>query len=166
MNRLLNKTAVVTGAASGIGKAIAMRFAMEGAKVIVNDVSEDGQHVTEEICAGGGTAVFKQADVRSECEVRELMTFVSARFGGLHLLVNNAGITSNETVVTASEEDWQEVMDINLKGAWHCCKYAIPLMMETGGGSIVNISSTHSIRTQPRHFPYHASKAGIMAMTN
>ena len=86
------------------------------------------------------------------------------QFGALHILVNNAGVSGGKSVVAAEDEDWDRIMDINLKGAWYCSKFAIPLMIESGGGSVVNIASTHAYRTQPNHFPYHSSKSGMIAM--
>jgi NAD(P)-dependent dehydrogenase (short-subunit alcohol dehydrogenase family) len=93
------------------------------------------------------------------------MQTAQERFGALHVLVNNAGIQTSGNVATATEEDWDRVMGVNLRGAWYCCKHAIPLMIDQGGGSIINIASTHAFRTQRNYFPYHSSKAGMMAMT-
>lgn len=163
--RLLGKTAIVTGAGSGIGQAIALRFASEGARVVVNDVAPSGAATADAIRSRGGEAVFVQADVRFEREARRVADAAAETFGGLHALVNNAGVTGRTNVSTATEEEWARVMDTNLKGAWFCCKHAIPHMAESGGGSIVNISSTHVFRTQRNHFPYHAAKGGMMAMT-
>ncbi|MDQ0875254.1 3-oxoacyl-[acyl-carrier protein] reductase [Paenibacillus sp. V4I3] len=162
--RLERKVAVITGAASGIGEAVARRFAEEGACVIVNDISEEGVRVVEEIVEAGGNALFVHADIRAENSVIALMEAAKTYFGALHILVNNAGVTCSANVVTADEAAWDHVMNLNLKSAWYCCKHAIPFMMEQGGGSIVNIGSTHVIRTQRNHFPYHSSKAGMLAM--
>ena len=162
--RLERKVAVVTGAASGIGEAVARRFAEEGAYVIVNDISEEGARVVEDIKEAGGKALFVRADIRAENSVIALMEAAKTYFGALHILVNNAGVTCRTNVVTADELTWDHVMNLNLKSAWYCCKHAIPFMMEQGGGSIVNIGSTHVIRTQRNHFPYHSSKAGMLAM--
>lgn len=163
--RLHGRTAVVTGAASGIGRAIALRLAEEGAAVTVNDVTAAGCETAERIIASGGRARFVQADLRQEREAGRLMQEAAAQWGSLDILVNNAGVTGATNVVTASDEEWERVMDINLRGAWYCCKHAIPLMAKREGGSIVNISSTHTLRTQFNHFPYHAAKGGLQAMT-
>jgi len=163
--RLLHKTALVTGSGSGIGKAIAQRFAAEGATVVVNDMADSGQRTVEEIVSAGGKAVCHQADLRSEEQVRLMMEAIASDCGSLDILVNNAGVTGSTNTATATSEDWDRVMNTNLKGAWHCCKYAIPLMAAGGGGSIVNISSTHVFRTQQNHFPYHAAKSGLHTMT-
>lgn len=162
--RLANKIALVTGSGSGIGKAIAQRFAVEGAIVIVNDVDDSGYQTAKEIVSAGGNAVFRQADLRSSDQVRLLIEHIGKEFEGLDILVNNAGVTGSTNVATATDVEWEQVMGVNLKGAWYCCKYAIPLMIEGGGGSIVNISSTHVMRTQKNHFPYHSAKSGMHTM--
>lgn len=163
--KLRNKTAVVTGAASGIGKAVALRFAAEGANVVAGDIAEAGRDVVREITEAGGSALFVRADLRRKTEAAALMDAAYDRYGALHALVNNAGVSGGKTVVAAEEEDWERIVDINLKGSWYCCKYAIPHMIASGGGSVVNIASTHAQRTQPNHFPYHSAKAGMIAMT-
>ncbi|WP_309119643.1 SDR family NAD(P)-dependent oxidoreductase [Paenibacillus sp.] len=163
--RLRGKTAVVTGAGSGIGRSIALRFAKEGARVVANDVAPTGEETVAAIVARGGDARFVRADLRSEAEARAVVEEAVDAYGALHVLVNNAGVTGHTNVLTATEDDWERVMNTNLKGAWHCCKHAIPHMANAGGGSIVNVSSTHVYRTQQRHFPYHAAKGGLHAMT-
>jgi len=163
--RLKGKTAIVTGAGSGIGRAIALRFAEEGARLVVNDIAAEGETTASDIRTRGGEAVFVQADLRVEDDARRLANAAVEAFGALHILVNNAGVTGATNVLTATEDEWERVMNTNLKGAWHCCKHAIPHMAACGGGSIVNISSTHAFRTQRNHFPYHAAKGGMQAMT-
>lgn len=162
--RLAGKVAVVTGAASGIGRGIALRFAAEGAAVVVSDIADNGREVEAEIAASGGTAWFCRGDLRRKADAAALMRAAGERFGALHILVNNAGVSGGKSVVAADDEDWERIMDLNLRGAWYCCKYAIPRMIAAGGGSIVNIASTHAFRTQYDHFPYHSSKAGMIAM--
>lgn len=163
--KLSYKAAIVTGAGAGIGEAIALKLAREGAGVIVNDISDNGRNTAQKIVEEGGNAVFVQSNIRNEPDVIQLMEAARENFGALHILVNNAGVTCTTNAVTADDAIWEHVMDLNLKGAWYCCKHAIPLMAEQGGGSIINISSTHVNRTQPNHFPYHSSKAGLIAMT-
>ncbi|MGG1514171.1 SDR family oxidoreductase [Paenibacillus oryzisoli] len=162
--RLKKKTAVVTGGASGIGMAIALRFGREGANVIVNDVSDSGEDIAKEIIQSGGSAMFFKADLRRREEAAALMQAAYERFGSLHILVNNAGVSGGKSVVAAEDKDWERIMDINMKGSWYCSKFAIPFMIESGGGSVVNIASTHAYRTQQDHFPYQSSKAGMIAM--
>lgn len=164
--RLRDKVAIVTGAASGIGKAVAVRFAAEGASVVLCDIAEAGRDVERSIAAAGGRASFYRADLRRKEGASGLVQAAREQFGALHILVNNAGVAGGKSVVAAEDEDWERIMDVNLRGAWYCCKYAIPLMIASGGGSIVNVSSTHAFRTQPNHFPYHSSKAGMLAMAS
>lgn len=165
MQRLTGKSAIVTGAGSGIGRGIAIHFAQEGARVAVVDMKDHGRETVEQIRHAGGEAMFYQTDLRDEDQVREMVKAAHDRWSRLHILVNNAGVTGTTNVVTAKEEHWDTVMSTNLKGAWHCCKHAIPLMVKDGGGSIINISSTHVFRTQHNHFPYHAAKSGLHTMT-
>ena len=163
--RLAGRVVVVSGAASGIGRAIALRCGGEGAMVVAADLSAEGQATVETIVAAGGRALFVQGDLREERAAAELMQTAAQRGGGLHGLVCNAGVTGTTNVVTATDEDWERIMSINLKGAWYCAKHAIPHMAAAGGGSIVNISSTHAMRTQFNHFPYQAAKGGMQSMT-
>lgn len=163
--RLSQKIAVITGAGMGIGKGIALRFAAEGATVIINDMTDDGASTAQEIMAAGGNAVFVAADLRSEEQVSAMFNRVQEQFGRLDILVNNAGVRGMTNVLNSTDDEWERVMSTNLKGAWYCCKHGIPLMKENGGGSIVNISSTHVMRTQKNHFPYHAAKGGLHTMT-
>ena len=163
--RLSGKTVVVTGAGSGIGRAIALHCAKEGASVVVGDVAETGEATASAIRDTGGRAWSVQGDLREEAAAHTLMQFAQEQGGGLHGLVCNAGVTGTTNVVTATDEDWERIMSINLKGAWYCAKHAIPYMTEAGGGSVVNISSTHATRTQFNHFPYQAAKGGMQAMT-
>jgi 3-oxoacyl-[acyl-carrier protein] reductase len=164
--KLLNRTVIVTGAASGIGQGIAFEFANEGAQVVVVDLSEKGLDTVKEIQQRGGKAMFIQTDIRNEQEVNHMGQIVKQNYGKIDILINNAGVSIRKNVVDAGELDWNVTMDTNLKGAWLCCKVLIPMMIENGGGNIINISSTHSYRTQPNHFPYQSAKAGMIAMTN
>lgn len=163
--RLSGQTALITGSGSGIGRAIALRFAAEGAKVVVNDFLEQGADTVAQIEAAGGEALFVQADLRAEQQVQEMAAQIEQRFGRLDTLVNNAGVRGSSNVLTAEDAEWDKIIDTNLKGAWYCCKHAIPLMIRSGGGSVINISSTHVMRTQADHFPYHVAKGGLHTMT-
>ena len=163
--RLQGKVAIVTGAARGIGRAIALKFAQEGADLVVTDIDPSGEDVAEAARRMGRGAHFVQGDLRDEAVCKSLADAAVERFGRLDVLVNNAGVHWQANVLTAGEEEWRSTMDLNLKSAWLCCKHAIPAMRQGGGGSIVNIASTHAFRTQPDHFPYQVSKAGMIAMT-
>lgn len=163
--RLRGKVAIITGAARGIGRAIALKFAEEGADLILGDVEASAEEVVTAVRRLGRSAHFLQGDLRDEGACRALADAAKERFGKLDVLVNNAGVHGQANVITAGEEEWRSVMELNLKSAWLCCKHAIPVMREGGGGSIVNIASTHAFRTQPNHFPYQVSKAGMAAMT-
>lgn len=163
--RLEGKVAIVTGAARGIGRAIALKFAREGADLILGDIEEAAGEVVEEVRRLGRSAHFLKGDLRDEPACQALADAAKERFGKLDVLVNNAGVHGQANVLTADEETWRSIVELNLKSAWLCCKHAIPVMREGGGGSIVNIASTHAFRTQPNHFPYQVSKAGLIAMT-
>jgi NAD(P)-dependent dehydrogenase (short-subunit alcohol dehydrogenase family) len=167
--RLSNKVAIITGSGSGIGQAEALLFAGEGAKVIVNDINEEnGLKTVASIKDQGGEARFFRADVSQASEVEGLITFAIATYGGLKVLVNNAGVgfirkgdgPTTETI----EEIWDKVVDINLKGTFLCSKYAIPRMIDSGGGSIVNTSSVAAIRGAVSN-AYASAKAGVIALT-
>ena len=164
--RLANKVAVVTGSSSGIGRATAIRFAEEGAAVCVADLDVGGGDETvAQIKAAGGRAFFRKADISSESEIRELMNTAAREMGGLDILVNNAAAFVFGTVETASEQDWDRVLNVNVKGYAFCSKYAVPHMRKRGGGSIVNLGSISSFIAQPAFVPYNTSKGAVLQMT-
>jgi len=167
MGRLDNKVAVVTGGARGIGKATCKVLAAEGASVAVTDViSEEGEQVAKEIKENGGTADFWHLDTTRESEVQTVIDEAAEKFGGLHVLVNNAGIAgTNEATENISVEDWNNVIDVNVKGVFLCTKHAIPHMKKAGGGSIVNLSSIYGIISAPDLPAYHASKGAVRLMS-
>jgi len=167
MGRLDNKVAVVTGGARGIGKATCKVLAAEGASVAVTDViSEEGEQVVAEIKENGGTADFWHLDTTRESEVQTVIDEAAEKFGGLHVLVNNAGIAgTNEATENISVEDWNNVIDVNVKGVFLCTKHAIPHMKKAGGGSIVNLSSIYGIISAPDLPAYHASKGAVRLMS-
>ncbi|MGC9153471.1 MAG: SDR family NAD(P)-dependent oxidoreductase [Vulcanisaeta sp.] len=159
---------IVTGAGSGIGRAIALLFANEGSKVVVTDVNDKGGEETANMIRGnGGDALFVHADVSraSDCEnaVREAVK----RYGQLDILVNNAGIDLPRAKPSAdfSEDEFDKVISVNLKGAWLMSKYAISEMLRRGKGVIVNIASVAGIRPLPLAMPYSVSKAGLIMLT-
>ncbi len=166
MDRLRGKVALVTGAGSGIGRATALLFAREGAQVIAG-VYEDGD--AEAIEAAGadlpGEIEAAYGDVSTDAGAKGLVERAAERFGGLDILANNAGIVVTGDAVETSEDDWRRVLDVNAKGVWLCSKHAVPLMLERGGGSIVNTASINAIRGNHRLVAYAASKGGVAAMT-
>jgi 3-oxoacyl-[acyl-carrier protein] reductase len=161
---LAGKVVVVTGAARGIGSSIALEFAKEGAKVVVNDVIE-GSSVTEKIRIMGGASVFVKADVSSLEEVEKLFSEVLEVFGRVDILVNNAGVTRDALIHKMKVEDWNIVMDVNLKGAFLCSKMAAEHMMRQSYGRIINISSVVGQMGNVGQSNYASSKAGLIGLT-
>ena len=162
-----NKSAVVTGAGSGIGRASAISFAKEGAKVMVSDIDiKGGAETVSLIQAFGGVAQFFQCDVSKSNQVEELMNEVIEAFGRLDFAVNNAGISMRPGLTADIDEDeWDRVISINLKSVWLCMKYEIPKMLNQGGGAIINMSSLAGIRGRGNTVAYSASKHGIIGIT-
>jgi NAD(P)-dependent dehydrogenase (short-subunit alcohol dehydrogenase family) len=169
VGRLDEKVALITGAASGIGRVAAELFAAEGARVVVADVVEgDGRVAVEAIQDAGGQAAFVQADVSDATHAEAMVRFAVDTFGGLHVLYNNAGILPPDDAGTLDtpEATWEQVMAVNLKGVWLGCKYGIPAMLDSGGGSIVNVSSVVALMgSAVAQVAYTASKGGVLAMT-
>lgn len=160
------KVAVVTGAASGIGRATALAFAREGASVVIADLNETGgQQTVADIAAGGGNAIFVAADVSQASDVERITAEAVRAFGGLDVLHNNAAVVHFGTVTDTPEEVWDWVIDVNLKSVYLCSKYAIPVMMQRGGGAIVNTASVHSFATAKNYAAYAAAKGGVMQLT-
>jgi NAD(P)-dependent dehydrogenase (short-subunit alcohol dehydrogenase family) len=165
--RLKNKVAIVTGGGAGIGEAIAMRFAQEGARVVVAEIaSARGQSTVEAIQKLGGEAVFVQTDVSSEPQVKAMVETTLQRLGRIDILVNNAAVLiSYETRAhELSNEEWDRTINVNLRGYWLCSKYAIPSMMSQGGGTILFIASRTGIRGFAGLAAYSASKGGVLAL--
>jgi NAD(P)-dependent dehydrogenase (short-subunit alcohol dehydrogenase family) len=163
MGRLENKIAIVTGAGSGIGRAITLRFAAEGARVIAADITDKEKEVAAE--AQGEVLPFR-CDVANPEQVQALMEFCRKRFGRLDVLCNNAGIGGRSALLhETSLEDWDRVMNVNVRGAFLVLKYAIPLMIDSGGGSIVNMASLGSFRASPRVGAYFTSKGALKLLT-
>jgi len=158
MGRLKGKVAIVTGAASGIGKATAQRLAEEGAAVLCSDLSEAaGEAVAKEI---GERARFLRHDVSSEPDWEAAVAAARQHFGGLHVVVNNAGIVLTRSVTDTTLEDWRRVMAVNLDGVFLGCKHGL-LAMREQGGSIVNLSSVAGLMGTPAFAAYSASKGGV-----
>lgn len=164
--KLEGKSAIVTGAAKGIGWGIAKVYLAEGARVAVVDWDkETGEASAAAFKSDGGEAVFIECDVSNEEEVKAMVAQAVETFGGLDVLVNNAGVGVYKPVLDTSSEDWDHCLGVNLKGAFLCSKYSIPHMQVTGKAAIVNISSVHSHATVNGVAPYAASKGGMTALT-
>ena len=165
--RLEGKVAIITGGANGMGAEECRIFAREGAKVVIADILEDeGRQVEAEIAESGGDAVFARLDVTSEDDWQAAVDTAVSRYGKLDILVNNAGIGRGVGSDRLSVEDWDALMNINAKGVFLGMKYAILEMQNTGGGSIVNISSISGIVGQKQvHMGYNASKGAVRLVT-
>ncbi|MGQ0739636.1 MAG: SDR family NAD(P)-dependent oxidoreductase [Bacteroidota bacterium] len=162
MFSLINKKAVITGAGSGIGRAIALLFAGQGAEVHVLELSaENGNAVADEIKKEGGNAAAHICDVTSQQELKT----VFEKTGPVHILVNNAGIAHVGRADTTSEEDFDRLMRVNVKGAYNCIHAAIPQLRKAGGGSIINMASVAAFVGIPDRFAYSVTKGAIAAMT-
>lgn len=163
-----DEVALVTGAASGIGRASALAFAREGVRVVVSDVNAGGgKETVSEIEKAGGTAVFVEADVSKADQVEALVDRVLEAYGRLDFAHNNAGIEGDMGSPTADYDEaaWDRLIGINLKGVWLCMKYEIPKMLESGGGAIVNTSSVAGLVGFAGISPYVASKHGVVGLT-
>ncbi|HEY0826527.1 MAG TPA: SDR family NAD(P)-dependent oxidoreductase, partial [Bacilli bacterium] len=164
--RLQGKTAIITGAGSGIGRSSALLFAKEGAKVIVNDISADNGHaVVEEIRQAGGEAAFIQANVTFADEVQLLVRRTIETYGHIDILFNNAGISGVGAVHETSEELWDRVVNVNMKGVFLPSKYVVEHMMERGIGNIINMSSCVAEIGLMRRAVYGATKGAILSLT-
>ena len=166
MGRLANRVALVSGGASGIGKASAVRLAEEGAKVVVADIdAELGQQTVGAIQDNSGAATFMRLDVTNESQWQECVAATVDVYGGLNILVNNAGIAVGGSILTMTLEDWQRQQAINLDGVFLGVKYAIPAMIESGNGSVINISSVAGIKGSANLAAYNATKGGVRLFT-
>ncbi len=162
-NTLTGRKALVTGANSGIGEAIARRFAAAGAAVVINYRSrpEAAQKIVEDIAAAGGKAIAIQADVRGAADIEAMFAEMFEHFGGIDILVNNAGIINDRAFLDMSIENWDKVININLRGAFICAQQAARQMAKAGGGAIVNISSVHQTIPAGGNAHYCTSKGGL-----
>ncbi|MEH7416297.1 glucose 1-dehydrogenase [Neobacillus drentensis] len=165
--KLRGKTAIVTGGGSGIGRAAAFRFAQEGAMVVVADIdSINGEETANYIREHEGSSIFVKTDVADPEQIKRLIEMGTSTFGGLHILFNNAGVGNTEVrSVDLTVEEWDRVVDINLKGVFLGIKYAVPELIKTGGGSIINTSSLLGLKGQKFVSAYNASKAGVVVLT-
>lgn len=167
--RLKGKVALITGAGSGIGRESALLFAAEGARVVAVDRDPaGGERVVEEIAAGGGTAMFVQADVSRAGDCEAMVRAAEERFGALNVLFNNAGImdSRDDDAIATEEEVWDLTLAINLKGVFFGCKFGIPALRRAGGGSVINTASVVAlVGSAAPQIAYTASKGGILAMS-
>jgi 3-oxoacyl-[acyl-carrier protein] reductase len=167
--RLDGKVAIVTGSSRGIGRAIAERFAAEGAKVVVNWVAreKEARDVVDSIEKGGGEALSVRADVASSADVRHLVKAAMDRFGRIDILVNNAGVMFTRSFLDTTEEDWDKTIDVNLKGAYLCSKEVTPIMLGQEAGKIIMMSSNSGLYhpSAMRWTEYVVSKAGMNGLT-
>lgn len=165
-SKLSNKVALITGGASGIGRASALLFAREGAKVAIADLNADAaQAVVQEIVNTGGHAIFERADVSGAADCQRVVERVAREFGAIHILFNNAGIIRRASVVELSEEDWDRVMAVNVKSIFLMSKQVIPVMAKLGGGSIINMASGWGLAGGSRAAAYCASKGAVVLLT-
>jgi 3-oxoacyl-[acyl-carrier protein] reductase len=167
MGRFDDKIAIVTGAASGFGEAIARRFAEEGAKVVAADVDEArGKEIASAIGAAGGEAVFVRADVSQADDVRAMVVTAVEQYGGLDILVNNAGFSHHMMPLwDLPEEDYDRVFAVNTKGVFLGAKFAVPVLRERGGGVIINTASIGAVAPRPGVTAYNATKGAVVTMT-
>ncbi|CAK0740877.1 3-oxoacyl-(acyl-carrier-protein) reductase FabG [uncultured Gammaproteobacteria bacterium] len=165
--RLKGKTAVITGGGRGIGRAIALEFARQGAAVALGYASrpETAEATAAEINAAGGSAFAVELDVRSRDGVRAGLKTAAERLGGLDILVNNAGVNQRCTFLEVTDEGWDEILGVNLKGPFLCCQEAFPHLIARGGGRIINISSVAGEYHGPKTVHYAVSKAGLNSLT-
>jgi len=170
--RVQDKIAIVTGGGTGIGQGIAVRLAREGAKVVVANrdarTGEETVRLAREAgreSGTGGTAVHVATDIAREADCRAVVEAAVSQFGGLDVLVNNAGIFPRATLEETTEELWDQIFAVNLKGVFFCCKYAMPVMRERGGGSVINIGSINAYVGGGNLFAYSISKGGLLTLT-
>lgn len=165
--KLKDKVAIITGGGGGIGRATAILFAKEGAQVVVSDINqESAQETVNLIKSEGGEAVSVVADMANHVDVEKLVSFTTETYGGLDIIFNNAGVGNQEVkLADLPVEEWDRVVDINLKGVFLGMKYAIPKMIERGGGAIINTSSLLGFKGKKYVSAYNASKGGVITLS-
>lgn len=167
--RLKDKVSLITGSGRGIGRASAMLFSKEGSSIVIADIDEEGgQKTRSDIIGNGGKAIFIKADISKKEDVKNLVNKTIDEFGKLHILYNNAGVfwKKKDGRITDIDEDiWNKILDINLKSTYLCCKYGIPEIIKSGGGSVINMASSAGVIGVPGCDAYTASKGAIVSMT-
>lgn len=163
--RLKDKIAIVTGGARGIGKAVSELFAKEGATVIIMDLLKEGQDTADSIKAAGGRAEYHHISVTDKAAVEKLFKEVDEKYGKIDILINNAGITRDRTLEKMSEEEWDSVIDVNLKGVFICTQAVVSYMKKNQWGRIVSAASNVGLRGNFGQTNYAATKAGVIAMS-
>ncbi|UOY07146.1 3-oxoacyl-ACP reductase FabG [Muricauda sp. SCSIO 64092] len=163
--RLKDKVAIVTGGSRGIGRAVAELFAQEGSKVIVVDLLPQGKEVVQGITASGGNAEFHAVSVTDKSGIESLFEQINSKYGKIDILINNAGITRDRTLEKMSEEEWDAVVEVNLKGVFICTQAVAPYMKANNYGRIVSAASNVGLRGNFGQTNYAATKAGVIAMS-
>ena len=164
--RLANQIAIITGVGAGIGQAIAIRFAEEGARLVLNDIREPGGEATlRKVRDLGAEAVLAIADISEEAGARKISAAAAEHFGGVDIVVNNAADFTQKNIEQAEVSDWQKVLGVNVIGTALVSKHAVPHMKARGGGSIVNIASMSGVIAQPDFATYNASKGAVLTLT-
>jgi NAD(P)-dependent dehydrogenase (short-subunit alcohol dehydrogenase family) len=163
---LAGRVALVTGAGAGIGKGIALLFAAHGARVVIAEIRpEAAEETARAVMEAGGEAVAVPADVRDPAQVARAVDAARERWGGLDVLVNNVGGTFQRPFLEIEEKGWDALIRANLKSVFHCTRAAAPLLIERGGGSVINVVSIEGVRAAPLYAPYAACKAGVISFT-
>ncbi|HHY72228.1 MAG TPA: 3-oxoacyl-ACP reductase FabG [Bacillus bacterium] len=164
--RLNGKVAIITGGANGIGRQTVLRFANEGAKVVIADFNEEqGLKVLKEVREGDGIGIFVKVDVADSKSTKHMVQTALEHYGKIDILINNAGITNDGLLANLTEESWQKVINVNLTGVFNCTKAVIPMMLEQGSGKIINTSSVSGVYGNFGQTNYAAAKAGVIGMT-
>lgn len=167
--KLRDKVAIITGAGKGMGRESALLFAREGASIVIAEIDRESGIKTEtDIKKDGGKAIFVKTDVSNSAEVKNMVKMAIKEFGCLHILYNNAAVFWSDKdgpVTDISEDMWDKITGINLKGTYLCCKYAIPEIIKSGGGSVINVSSSAGLIGIPKCDAYTAAKGAVISLT-